>query len=237
MAMNPFTGFPREAIAFYRDLMENNDTGWFQEHKEQYQRFVLEPSKAFILAMGERLSEISPNIIADTRTNGAGSLFRIYRDVRFSKDKRPYKTYLGIYFWEGNRKKLENPGFYFHLDPAQSSLMLGAGMYIFPRQILEPFRQAVIDQKMGPTLTEAVRQVTARGHYQMGGQHYKRIPRGYDDAHPNVEYLLHNGLWVSFENSLPEELYSSRLLDYCVEKFRDMDPIQRWLVHMLEYNK
>ena len=232
MEMNSFTGFSKEAITFYRGLTKNNDTGWFQEHKEQYQRFVLEPSKAFILAMGERLSEISPNIIFDTRTNGGGSLFRIYRDVRFSKDKRPYKTYLGIYFWEGSGKKLENPGFYFHLAPAQSSFMLGAGMYVFPRQSLELFRQSVIDDKMGPPLTEAVRKVTASGVYQIGGQHYKRIPRGYVDDHPNAEYLLHNGLWASFEGGLPEELYSFRLLDYCMEKFREMDPIQRWLVQM-----
>lgn len=233
MEMNLFTGFPEETITFYRDLTGNNDTGWFQNHKQEYQRFVLEPAKAFILAMGERLSGISPHIIADTRTNGAGSLFRIYRDVRFSKDKRPYKTYLGIYFWEGTGKKLDHPGFYFHLDPAQSSFMLGAGMYIFPKQALELFRNSVIDDKMGPALTEAVRKVTENGVYQIGGQHYKRIPRGYEEGDPNAEYLLYNGLWASFESSLPEELYSPGLPDYCMKKFRDMDPIQRWLVQML----
>jgi uncharacterized protein (TIGR02453 family) len=229
-----FTGFTKETMEFYRELTQNNDTGWFLQHKEQYGRAVLEPARAFILAMGDRLSAISPNIQADTRTSGAGSLFRIYRDIRFSRDKRPYKTYLGIYFWEGSGKKLENPGFYFHLDPAQSVLMLGAGIYIFPRPALEIFRKAVVDTKKGPALTRAVRQVSARGTYLLGGKHFKRIPSGFDGGHPNSEFLLYNGLWASYESSLPDALYSQDLIDFCFEKFMDMDPIQRWVVQVLE---
>ena len=230
---DPFTGFTKEMVAFYQDLNRHNETGWFHQNKETYNRSVVEPAKAFILTMGERLSELSPDIIADTRANGAGSLFRIYRDVRFSKDKRPYKTYLGIYFWEGSGKKLENPGFYFHLDSAQSILMLGAGSYIFPKPALEVFRNAVIDKKMGPALNRAMQEVPERGDYQFGGKHYKRIPRGFDDQHPNSEFLLYNGLWASYECILPDVLYSHDLIDFCFEKFRDMDPIQRWLVQIL----
>ena len=98
-----------------------------------------------------------PGVVADPRTNGAGSIFRIYRDTRFSKDKRPYKTYLGILFWQGRGKKMENPGFYFHLEP--KGLMLGAGTYTFMKQGLEAFRKAVVHRTRGPALAKAVKKV------------------------------------------------------------------------------
>jgi len=113
-----FNGFPRELIQFYQGLSRNNDKSWFNEHKDIYARHVIAPAQDFVVSMGERLRMLSPGIVADTRANGAGSIFRIYRDLRFSKDKRPYKTFLGIFFWEGSGKKMENPGFYFHMEPS-----------------------------------------------------------------------------------------------------------------------
>ena len=230
---NMFTGFSKETVRFYQDLTRNNETGWFLQNKEIYTHAVVEPAKAFILSMGEKLTLLSPDIVADTRTNGAGSLFRIYRDVRFSKDKSPYKTYLGIYFWEGSGKKLENPGFYFHLDADQSLLMLGAGQYIFHKSALEVFRNAVIDEKKGPALNQAMQETLSRGDYEFGGKHYKRIPRGFDDQHPNSEFLLYNGLWASYQCIIPDLFYCSDLIEFCFEKYRDMDPVQRWLVQVL----
>jgi len=79
-----------------------------------------------------------------------------------------------------------------------------------------------------------MQEVSERGDYQFGGKHYKRNPRGFDDQHPNSEYLLYNGLWASYECILPDVLYSRDLIDFCFEKFRDMDPIQRWLVRALD---
>jgi uncharacterized protein YbdZ (MbtH family) len=79
-----------------------------------------------------------------------------------------------------------------------------------------------------------VAQVTARGPYQVGGRHYKRIPRGYDATHENADYLLHNGLSASIETDVPEELFTDACLDYCFERFRDMAPIHAWLRTILE---
>jgi uncharacterized protein (TIGR02453 family) len=182
--------------------------------------------------MGVRLRTLAPNIVADARTNGAGSIFRIYRDIRFSKDKSPYKTYMGIFFWEGPRRKMENPGFYLHLAPPR--LMLGAGIHMFPRPLLEAYRGSVVDPDLGPALVQAVEQVTSQGPYRIGGQHYKRIPRGYDPAHENASFLLYNGLSASSEGPIPPELHSAEFLDYCFERFEDMFPIHRWLVAMME---
>ncbi len=230
--MTLFDGFPKELVTFYQNLSQNNNRDWFNEHKDIYKQHVIAPAQDFVRAMGERLRELSPNIVADTRTSGAGSIFRIYRDTRFSKDKTPYKTFLGILFWEGNRKKVENSGFYFHLTP--SKLMLAAGMHVFPRPLLEAYRDAVVHPQHGSALVQAVEQVSARGSYQIGRHHYKRIPRGYDATHENADFLLNNGLYASVESDIPEELYIEDILDYCFERFKDMYPIHQWLLAMME---
>jgi uncharacterized protein (TIGR02453 family) len=228
----PFDGFPRALVAFYEDLSYNNNRAWFNEHKDIYKQHVIAPAQDFVRAMGARLRALAPDVVADPRANGAGSIFRIYRDTRFSKDKTPYKTFLGIFFWEGSRKKTENSGFYFHLEPPR--LMLAAGIHVFPRTLLGVYRDAVVDPEHGSALVKAVKQVSARGPYEIGGRHYKRVPQGYDAAHENADFLLHNGLHATIEGDIPEELYTEGCLDYCFERFRDMAPIHDWLRIILE---
>jgi len=104
MTSKTFSGFPEEGLQFLTDLGQNNDRDWFDARKQTYTDTIVSPALAFVEALGERLQIISPHIQYDTRTNGAGSLMRIYRDTRFSADKRPYKTWVGIRFWEGGRK-------------------------------------------------------------------------------------------------------------------------------------
>ena len=98
MTTKTFNGFPKKFTKFFADLAMNNNKLWFNEHKPDYEQFVLGPSKLFVIAMGERLSELSPDINAIPMVNK--SLFRLNRDTRFSKDKSPYKTNVGIFFWE-----------------------------------------------------------------------------------------------------------------------------------------
>ena len=107
--------FDPEFFEFMADLAANNDREWFAANKERYEAEVLEPALAFIEDFSYRLREISPNFVADPRRTG-GSLFRIYRDVRFSKDKSPYKTHAGAHFPAGG-KGVRGPGYYFHIEP------------------------------------------------------------------------------------------------------------------------
>jgi uncharacterized protein (TIGR02453 family) len=228
MSKSPtFNGFPRETVRFYRELEKHNDRAWFEAHKASYRGQVLEPAVDFVLAMGERLRRFAPGVVADPRTSGAGSIFRIYRDTRFSKDKRPYKTYLGILFWQGTGKKAENPGFYFQLAP--DGVMLGAGTYMFTKPALEAFRKAAVHRTRGPALAKAINKVTRKG-YGIGGSHYKRVPRGLDPEHPNADYLRHNGLYAYTEGSIPGELYTRDLVGFCLQAFKDMYPVQEWIV-------
>jgi uncharacterized protein (TIGR02453 family) len=224
-AVASFSGFPKQTVAFLRDVAMHNDRDWFNAHKEEYETAVLAPAKAFVLAMGERLRRLSPGIQFSAGANG--SIFRIYRDTRFSSDKSPYKTNLGIYFWEGRGPRLECSGYYFHLEPP--TLMLGGGMYTFSRPLLERYRRTVVDPEYGPELAAIVRKITRRSDYTLGGAHYKRIPCGYD-ADPEAAFLLrHAGLYAGWEGPMPPELHSPEFIDFCWAKFKPMEPLHRWL--------
>ncbi len=223
-----FHGFSRDTVKFLKDLKKHNNREWFNAHKDIYTGQVIGPAQALVTDLGERLKEIAPGIIAVPKPNR--SIFRIYRDTRFSSDKSPYKTHLGIYLWEGIRPRMECPGFYFHLEPP--NLMLGMGFYMFPRKALEHYRSAVVDPEYGAELTDILSHIEEMEGYTLGGKHYKRIPPGFDSSHPNAELLLHNGLYAGIEAPIPEELYSERLLDYCMERFAPLAGLHRWLVDL-----
>jgi uncharacterized protein (TIGR02453 family) len=223
-----FNGFYKETIQFFNDLSAHNDKVWFNDNKSAYTEYVLKPAQEFIVSLGKRVEETAPDIIADPRTDK--SIFRIYRDTRFSADKSPFKTHLGIFLWEGDLPKMECSGFYFHLEPPK--LLLGCGNYMFSKPLLKTYREAVVDKKSGPALVSAIKAVSKKG--KIGGKHYKKTPRGFDADHPNAEYLLYNGLHCMTETKIPDELYSEALVDYCFKWYKEMAPLHRWLVDLTE---
>jgi hypothetical protein len=107
-------------------------------------------------------------------------------------------------------------------------------MHCFSRKALETYRESLTDPKHGPALVDAVRRLTSQPGYTVGGRHYKKIPRGYEADETNRDLLLHNGLYAAYEVDIPDELYSAEILDYCVERFKDMAPVHRWLVSMTD---
>ena len=225
---NQFNGFPKEIIKFYKDLKNNNDKMWFEQNRSRYDDFVMHPSRTFISEMGKKLDKISPEIHADPRVNK--SIFKIYRDIRFSKDKTPFKTHLAIWFWEGDRPRMECSGFYVHIEPGE--LMVGCGIYAFPKDLLNSYREAVVHQEKGKKLINAIKNISKKGNYSIGGEHYKKTPRGYDPDHKMADFLLYNGLYVGFSSKIPEEFYTEELINYCYEKFKHMAPLHRWLVEL-----
>ncbi len=122
-----FMGFPKQTLKFFADLEKNNDREWFKAHKSAYEDFVLVPTRNYVEAMGARLQREAPGICAIPMVDK--SIFRLHRDTRFSPDKRPFKTHLGIFLWEGEEDKLECPGFYLHLE--KDKLIVGGGIHIF----------------------------------------------------------------------------------------------------------
>jgi uncharacterized protein (TIGR02453 family) len=225
-----FSGFPRKTVNFLRGLAAHNDREWFNAHREEYEAAVLAPARAFVQVMGERLRRLSPGIQFEPRTNG--SLFRIFRDTRFSPDKSPYKTNLGILFWEGRGPRLACSGYYFHLEPP--TLMLGGGLYFFPRPLLERYRRAVSDPEYGGELAAITARVSSLPGYSLGGEHYKRVPPGYDAGPRTAPLLRHAGLYAGWEGPIPVELHSPALVEFCWQKFKPMEPLHRWLTTMVK---
>jgi uncharacterized protein (TIGR02453 family) len=228
-----FNGFPKKAIQFYQDLTQNNDKLWFEQNRKIFDDLIMKPAQAFVVELGELLESIAPNIVADPRRDK--SIFRIHRDTRFSEDKSPFKTHLAIFLWEGPRKKLENSGFYLQISP--TSLMLAAGLYIFPTTLLDVYREAVIHPRQGNKLMKAFEQVKQHSDYKIGGEHYKKTPRGYDSDHPNAKLLLRNGIYAYLEDSHPRELHSAGFVDFCFEHFKNMAPIHQWIRGVLDKNE
>ena len=228
-----FTGFPLGTRDFYKDLIKHNNREWFAKNKPFYKDRILPAAQVLVQDLGERLREIAPGIIADSRLNGAGSIFRIYRDIRFSPDKSPYKTFLGILWWQGSGKKFENSGFYFHLE--HDRLTLYAGINSFSPNKLDLYRQYVLQEDHGQALKDIIANLEAQG-YQIGGEQYKRVPRGYDKEHPHADLLLYKGLHAGLPGPIPDEFYAVDLVDICFDHFRNMAPLHHWLHQMLESN-
>jgi uncharacterized protein (TIGR02453 family) len=222
-----FTGFSEATLKFFTGLERNNDKKWFEKHREDYDTHVLEPARAFVRDMGERLYTLSPDVIAEPAVNR--SLFRLNRDTRFSKDKRPYKTNLGIMFWEGPGKRMECPCFYFHLE--KKELMVAVGIYMFPKEMMGRYRDAAADPDSGKELAKIVKDMR-KSRYDMGMEHYKKVPRGYDPEHFNEELLRYNGLTAMETKPVPKAFFSGKLVDHCFKRYEKMYPLNRW---MLEY--
>ena len=227
--MTEFKGFPKELPKFLSQLEKNNTVAWFSAHKEDYETFVKQPSEEFVSVMGETLRTFCPGINAIPKVNK--SLFRINRDIRFSTDKSPYKTNLGILFWEGPGKRMESSGFYFHLEG--DMMMLGCGLYIFPKPIMQKFRETLMDKKKGKELQKITEAFVSEG-YAMGTKHYKKIPKEFSPSSDfEKEYLLYNGLSAFMEFPIPDLLFSSEIVEFTRCHFEKMNPLHRWIMKHL----
>jgi uncharacterized protein (TIGR02453 family) len=171
--------FTAATFSFLKDLAENNDRDWFDENRDRYESHVKEPAQRFILAVGEELGRVSPHLRADPRPVG-GSLFRIYRDIRFSKDKRPFKTHTGIQFRHHRGKDAHAPGLYLHIEPR--SCFLGMGTWRPAGPALKQIRTALVEDPEG--WRSATRAADFQEAFELGGESLTRGPRGFDMEHP-----------------------------------------------------
>jgi uncharacterized protein (TIGR02453 family) len=225
-----FSGFPKETLTFYRNLERHNNRTWFEAHKQVYLDRVLQPAHDFVLALGRKLQTLSPFIGYDAQTGGRGSIHRIYRDVRFSQDKTPYKVNLGILFWMGERKKTSvTPGFWFHLD--KDGAQIYSGMYEFSPEELRAFRETVADGKKGADLKRRIAALEKNRGFSTGGEFYKRVPHGFDPQHPRADLLRYSALYAMGPLIKPAVVASPKLLDACYTQCRVMLGLNEWLMH------
>ena len=152
------------------------------------------------------------------------------RDILFSKYKSPYKTYIGIWLWDGNRKRMECSGFYLHVE--NNMVMIGVGIKMFPKPLLDLYRQAVVDKKLSAELKKMADEVSGKG-YLVNGKHYKKVPRGFNAEHPNAEFLLYNGLTARIEETVSDTFFSDALIEHAYSHYQNMLPLHEWLKKVL----
>lgn len=197
-----FSGFPVDTFKFFRDLAKHNDREWFQPRKEQFERVCLEPFKALTIALDPPL--------------GAAKISRIYRDIRFSKDKSPYHTHLstivrGTYLW------LSAKGLY-----------VGNGIYMPDGPVLQKLRAAIAADASGTALADLLQTLRKKGYEVASHETLAKVPRGYDAEHPRGELLrmkdLHAGTTLE-----PATLSTAKAIGAVQKASADVAPLADWL--------
>jgi len=192
--MAPRPHFTKALFSYLRDLERNNDRAWFKAHKSRYEEVLREPALTFIAELGPHLQQLSAHFVADPRPVG-GSLFRIHRDTRFSKDKTPYKTSVGIHFRHESAKDAHAPGYYLHLG--NDGCFFAMGLWMPETKVAYRIRHAIAEDPKG--WKKATRGKAFSSTFELGGDKLKRPPRGFDKEHPLVEDLKRK----SFMGSTP----------------------------------
>lgn len=223
--MSVFPGFPNDLFRFLNDLSKNNNRDWFNENKDRYQKSVVFPVKDFIVAMGGQLHKISRNFVADPRTNG-GSMFRIYRDIRFSKDKRPYKDNVGCQFRHVAGKTAHAPGFYVHLQPG--IVFVGGGVWKPPNPVLDKIRTAIVEK---PDKWSKVIK-GSRFFSTIEGEQLKRPPRGYEADHPFIEDLKRKSFFLKHDVK-PSLIMKPDFMDETLQAFREAAPLMKFITNAM----
>lgn len=182
MAAKRYVGFKPETVSFLKKLSVNNNREWFNANKSRYEEQVLDVALEFIQSMQDPLAEISPHFVAQATRTG-GSLMRVYRDTRFSKDKTPYKSNIGIQFRHEQAKDVHSPGYYVHVDPKQ--VFLGVGMWRPDSDPLRAIRQRIAAKPAEWKRTTG--DAKFRRHFELGGESLLRPPKGFDKDHELIE--------------------------------------------------
>ncbi len=227
--MSTFTGLPEDLFRFLRQLAKNNNREWFKTNKERYHTAVADPVCDFIEAIDPRLEAISAHYIADSRPHG-GSMFRIYRDTRFSKDKKPYKEHVGCQFRHEAGKDAHAPGFYVHIAPDE--ILCGGGVWMPPNPVLNKIRDAIVEQ---PDQWGKITQGKAfLKHFgTLKGDGLIRPPRGYEADHPHIEDLKRKTLFVMQEIT-PELAMSTKFVTEVNATFKAASPFMAFLTKAIE---
>jgi uncharacterized protein (TIGR02453 family) len=221
-----FEGFADADGKFFRLLAKNQNRDWFQAHKSEFEDGYNGPLKALLSDVREAVDRAFPHCDLDEP-----KVFRIHRDVRFSKDKSPYKTNIGgVIPVKRSGKMTEVPmALYFHLGQPQS--FGAAGHYMMDTRAMTRFREAVADDKRGRELDKLLASLQKKGFSVDSHATYKRVPKGYPPDHPRAEHLKRQGLTVSFPDIPKGLLKSPKLVAWVAGHTRSAAPLVEWLVY------
>lgn len=202
-----FTGFPEAALDFYDDLEIDNTKSFWEAHKPQYLESVREPMVALT-------DELEP-------TFGPAKIFRPFRDVRFAKDKTPYKTHQGAFVGAG-------PACGWYLEIAARGFRTGAGFYDASSADLAHVRAAIVDESKGVALQRILATLQKKG-FEVGGDRLKTAPRGFDAGHPRIDLLRHRSLTVTRDYGFEPVIHTPELVDAVRADWNAVRPLVEWL--------
>ncbi len=207
--MTSFSGFPEGALDFYDDLEMDNTKAFWETHREVYATAVKAPMTALTAALAEEF--------------GDAKIFRPYRDVRFSKDKTPYKTHQGAFVAKG-------PAIGYYVQVGAAGVRTGVGFYDAAPARLAAFREAIVDDRYGPELERIVAGLVGAG-WELGGDQLKTSPRGYDADHPRIALLRHRSMALTRDHGFEPYVHTAALLDHVRDDWRAASPLIDWLLH------
>lgn len=222
-----FKGFSKQSLKFLNELKKNNTKEWFEDRKQIYIDHILEPNRAFITEMGEHLQALVPTINAIPKING--SLYRIYRDTRFAKDKTPLKTHTGVIFWQGNAKRTQSANFYTRATPDE--YVIGAGIRRFDTALLSTYREYIQDLDRADELYDILARCEHKG-FDIIEPTYKRLPRGFSKTYPYPDLAKLNGMVVNKKFEPDDTYFSVKIIDRCYGIFEELLELQQWLYKM-----
>jgi uncharacterized protein (TIGR02453 family) len=221
--------FTAASLRYLRGLARNNRRDWFEAHRAEYEAAIVRPMREFVEEMDVRLARIAPEIVGDPKR----SVFRIYRDIRFSADKTPYKTHAAAWFYHrdgthrvGQESHGGGAGFYFHVQPG-SSLDAG-GIWMPPREALEKIRDGLADQPQTFRRIVTDAKVVRRFGELDTEAVLTRVPHGYAPDHPAAPWLRYKSFTLGRALS-DAQTTSARLPAIVAEDFEAMLPLVRWL--------
>lgn len=219
--------FSTSAFSFLAELAANNRRDWFKQNRQRYEDLVRTPALAFIEDMGPRLAEISPHFLADTRKSG-GSLMRVFRDTRFSKDKTPYKTNIGIQFRHEMGRDVHAPGFYVHIHPDEVFIAVG----IWHPSVSELTKIRTEIRRYPSRWLEARDDAAFVQSFELSGERLIRMPRGFEETHPMAVDLRRKD-YIGICHMLPESVVESDFVEFTAARFADGGSLMSFLCKAL----
>ncbi len=222
-----FCGFKKEGIKFLEDLEQNNTKVWFENNRHIWEEHILRPNVDFVEEMGETLQILVPTIKAKPKVSG--SLFKIYRDVRFSKDKTPMKDKIGIIFWQGLAHRMQSSSFYIFYNTEQ--YFIATGIRSFKTPLLKTYREYIKNETRRIELHNIIEDLKEKG-YDFPEPKYKRFPLGFKEDDKYAYLSLYNAMFSYKTYKLDETFFTEKIVDKTFNIYQDMYELEQWLYEL-----
>lgn len=221
--------FTKDFVTFFENLKRNNDKVWFAENKESYEKYVLNPAKEFVNDMGKALKKYIPDISYSPKIDG--SIFRLYKDARINKGKAPFKTHLGIIFWQGS-SRLDSSSFYLHIEPP--FYYTGVGVARFSPEILNSYKKA-LNNKNDLKILEEINTIVKNNYWSFNGDKLKNVPKNFTPLNSTAEFFSKfKSIYISDEMPINNDFFSDTFFQYVLDNYIKMIPFHKWLYKIIE---